>query len=102
MLEVHDPANCEAMLLQPPEVGGGILDLSTERCAPERFDNPTRWRSLGGEKYPEARDSWLQENTVRSRSDLPVVPRADRESACRRAETSGGDARTLRGRYQRS
>jgi hypothetical protein len=41
MLEVHDPANCEAMMEQLPEVGGGNLDLSTERCAPERPDNPT-------------------------------------------------------------
>ncbi len=41
MLEVHAPANCEAMLDQLPEVGGGNLDLSTERCSPDRPDNPT-------------------------------------------------------------
>src|SRR5205085_6408459 len=41
MLEVHDPANCDAILEQLPEVGGGNLDLSTERCAPDRPDNPT-------------------------------------------------------------
>jgi LVIVD repeat len=41
MLEVHDPANCETFLSEPPEVGAGNLDYSTERCAPDRPDNPT-------------------------------------------------------------
>jgi hypothetical protein len=41
MLEVHAPANCGAILEQLPEVGAGNLDLSTERCAPDRPDNPT-------------------------------------------------------------
>jgi len=41
MLEVHDPANCDAILDQLPEPGGPMLDLSTERCAPDRPDNPT-------------------------------------------------------------
>jgi len=41
MLEVHDPGNCEHFLNEPPEVGGGALDYSTERCAPARPDNPT-------------------------------------------------------------
>jgi hypothetical protein len=41
MLEVHDPGNCEHFLNEPPEVGGGLLDYSTERCAPDRPDNPT-------------------------------------------------------------
>ena len=29
------------MLTEPPEVGGGILDYSIERCAVDRPDNPT-------------------------------------------------------------
>ena len=41
MLEVHDPANCKQFLNEPPEVGGGILDYSTERCAVDRERNPT-------------------------------------------------------------
>jgi hypothetical protein len=41
MLEVHDPANCSKFLAEPPEVGGGILDYSTERCALDRPRNPT-------------------------------------------------------------
>src|SRR6187551_1932940 len=32
MLEVHDPKNCAEFLDEPPEVGGGNLDYSTERC----------------------------------------------------------------------
>jgi hypothetical protein len=41
MLEVHDPANCTKFLAEPPEVNGGILDYSTERCAVDRPKNPT-------------------------------------------------------------
>ena len=41
MLEVHDPKNCAKFLSEPPEVGGGILDYSTERCALDRPKNPT-------------------------------------------------------------
>src|SRR4029434_8193311 len=36
MLEVHDPKNCTKFLAEPPEVGGGPLDYSTERCALDR------------------------------------------------------------------
>ena len=42
MLEVHDPKNCTKFLAEPPEVGGGPLDYSTERCALDRPKNPTR------------------------------------------------------------
>jgi hypothetical protein len=41
MLEVHDPSNCTKFLKEPPEVGGGALDYSTERCAVDRPINPT-------------------------------------------------------------
>ena len=41
MLEVHDPKNCAKFLNEPPEVGDGILDYSTERCAIDRPINPT-------------------------------------------------------------
>jgi hypothetical protein len=41
MLEVHDPANCAKFLSEPPEVGGGALDYSTERCNVDRTHNPT-------------------------------------------------------------
>ncbi len=41
MLEVHDPKNCASFLNEPAEVGGGILDYSTERCAIDRPKNPT-------------------------------------------------------------
>jgi hypothetical protein len=41
MLEVHDPKNCASFLAEPPEVGGGNLDYSTERCALDRSINPT-------------------------------------------------------------
>jgi hypothetical protein len=41
MLEVHDPRNCSKFLNEPPEVGGGILDYSTERCALNTRTNPT-------------------------------------------------------------
>jgi hypothetical protein len=41
MLEVHDPKNCASFLTEPPEVGGGNLDYSTERCALDRTRNPT-------------------------------------------------------------
>src|SRR5258708_16852064 len=41
MLEVHDPKNCTKFLAQPPGVGGGPLDYSTERCAVDRPINPT-------------------------------------------------------------
>jgi hypothetical protein len=41
MDEVHDRRNCEAMLKEPPEVGGGILDYSIERCNVDRPENPT-------------------------------------------------------------
>ena len=41
MLEVHDPKNCTEFLDEPPEVGGGNLDYSTERCALDRTTNPT-------------------------------------------------------------
>jgi hypothetical protein len=48
----------------------------TLREAFERFDNPTRWRTLGAERYPEARETWLQEHAARTRSDLPLVANA--------------------------
>ncbi len=38
MLEVNDPANCELFLNEPPEVGGGLLDYSNERCVADRPD----------------------------------------------------------------
>jgi hypothetical protein len=41
MLEVHAPKNCSKFLAEPPEVGGGPLDYSTERCAVDRPVNPT-------------------------------------------------------------
>jgi len=41
MLEVHDPRNCSKFLAEPPEVGGGALDYSTERCAIDRTTDPT-------------------------------------------------------------
>jgi len=41
MLEVHDPKNCSKFLTEPPEVGGGALDYSTERCAIDRTTDPT-------------------------------------------------------------
>jgi hypothetical protein len=41
MDEVHDRQNCAAMLNEPPETGGGILDYSFERCNVDRPDNPT-------------------------------------------------------------
>jgi hypothetical protein len=41
MLEMHDLKNCTKFLAEPPEVGGGPLDYSTERCAVERPINPT-------------------------------------------------------------
>jgi hypothetical protein len=41
MLEVHDPRNCTLFLSEPPEVGGGLLDYSTERCTVDRPKNPT-------------------------------------------------------------
>ena len=45
----------------------------------ERFDNPTRWRAFGAQRYPEMRETWLQEHTLRTRSDLPLVPNATAE-----------------------
>ena len=41
MLEVHDPKNCALFLDEPPEVGGGNLDYSTERCEVDRPRHPT-------------------------------------------------------------
>ena len=41
MLEVHDPANCAKFLKEPQDVGGGLLDYSTERCTVDRTHNPT-------------------------------------------------------------
>jgi hypothetical protein len=41
MLEVHDPKNCSKFLGEPPELNGGILDYSTERCALNTRTNPT-------------------------------------------------------------
>jgi len=41
MLEVHDPKNCASFLKEPPELNGGNLDYSTERCAVDRPNNPT-------------------------------------------------------------
>jgi hypothetical protein len=42
MLEVHDPANCELFINEPPEAGGGgLLDYSGERCNVDRVSNPT-------------------------------------------------------------
>jgi hypothetical protein len=41
MLEVHDPSNCTEFLDEPREVGGGLPDYSTERCALDRPRNPT-------------------------------------------------------------
>jgi hypothetical protein len=45
----------------------------------ERFDNPTRWRALGAQRYPETRETWLQEHSLRTRSDLPLVASATHE-----------------------
>ena len=41
MLEVHDPKNCSKFLAEAPELNGGPLDYSTERCALDRPVNPT-------------------------------------------------------------
>jgi hypothetical protein len=42
MLEVSDPANCELLLNEPPEAGGGgLLNYSAERCNVDRANNPT-------------------------------------------------------------
>ena len=41
MLEVSDPANCELLLNDPPQVGGGIPGYNEERCVPDRANNPT-------------------------------------------------------------
>jgi hypothetical protein len=41
MLEVHDPKHCTEFISEPPELGGGNLDYSTERCALDRSNNPT-------------------------------------------------------------
>ena len=41
MLEVHDPKTCTKFLAEPPEVGGGNLDYSTERCAVDPPIKPT-------------------------------------------------------------
>ncbi len=41
MLEVSDPANCELLINDPPEAGGGPLDYSGERCNVDRANNPT-------------------------------------------------------------
>ena len=40
-LEVSDNANCELILNDPPEVGGGIIGYHVERCVPDRPSNPT-------------------------------------------------------------
>jgi hypothetical protein len=40
-LEVHDPANCELFLNEPPETGAGLLNYSAERCVADRANNPT-------------------------------------------------------------
>ncbi|HMH17102.1 MAG TPA: hypothetical protein VK572_03035 [Burkholderiales bacterium] len=41
MLEVHDPKNCSKFLTEPPDVGAGLLDYSTERCNVDRTNDPT-------------------------------------------------------------
>ena len=41
MLEVQYPPNCSKFLSEPAEVGDGILDYSTERCAVDRPNDPT-------------------------------------------------------------
>jgi hypothetical protein len=41
MLEVQYPPNCSKFLSEPAEVGDGILDYSTERCAVDRTNDPT-------------------------------------------------------------
>ena len=40
-LEVSDPANCAALLNDPPEVGGAVPGYNEERCVTDRPDNPT-------------------------------------------------------------
>jgi LVIVD repeat len=40
-LEVSDNANCELLLNDPPEVGGGIPGYHQERCVADRANNPT-------------------------------------------------------------
>ena len=42
MLEVHDPKNCTKFLAEPPEVGGGPLDYSTEKRRSERPHKSTK------------------------------------------------------------
>jgi hypothetical protein len=41
MLEVSEPANCNALLNDPPDVGAGAPAYNEERCAVNRMDNPT-------------------------------------------------------------
>jgi len=40
-LEVSDAANCELLLNDPPDVGGGIPAYNVERCVPDSSNNPT-------------------------------------------------------------
>jgi hypothetical protein len=66
--------------LSPPNGSESIVTRLRRRPALfeafERFGNPTRWRNVGADRYPDAREGWLQEHTSRSRSDLPLVASA--------------------------
>jgi hypothetical protein len=41
MLDVNAPANCDALLGDPPDAGGGPLVYNCERCNVDRANNPT-------------------------------------------------------------
>jgi len=41
MLEVNNPANCDALLNDPPDAGGGTPVYNCERCTADRANNPT-------------------------------------------------------------
>jgi hypothetical protein len=69
--------------LSPPNSSDSLVTRLRRRPALfeafERFGNPTRWRNIAADHYPDARESWLQEHSSRSRSDLPLVASATRE-----------------------
>jgi hypothetical protein len=41
--------------------------------ASTHFENPTRWRELTPDRYPQALETWQREYEWRSRSELPLV-----------------------------
>jgi hypothetical protein len=41
MLEVSDPAHCQQLVGDPPDVGGAAPDYNCERCSVDRANNPT-------------------------------------------------------------